>query len=569
MKFNFKHTLLYLILFLVSNIRIFGQKSEIIELGNLYPGEIEYTAFEILEKSTINIEGKAGNFGNSFNENLVFYGWILNSDTRDIVWDSREYFDFEDESGMFDIDDQEPLDSGIYEVYYACNNGYDIEINSFKDFLSRVFSGSNDFKRKYRSKLGITVSGEDGKFRELDPITVMDEIVNNSIVSLHRVMDDEDSEVGFSLNDTTELRIYSIGEGRKENIIDLAWISDAKTNKIVWKASIERSMHAGGGKKNYLIDQKIQLSQGSYILHYSSDDSHSFESWNVMPPDDPQFWGATIWAVSKEDEKNVIPFKVDDVLKPMVELTKVGDNEYLSQGFTLLNSDRLNILSLGEGYDENDLSDYGWIVDADTKEVIWTMNDNSNIEHAGGSTKNLMVEESINLGKGNYIAYYLSDDSHSYEEWNASNPFDRVRWGLTIWSDEKEFELFDVDNYKSDNIISELVKARNNEDLEESFRLPEDSDIRIIAIGEGDRSDMSDYGWIEDSQGDVVWEMSYRQTQNAGGASKNRLFNKTISLDAGIYTLHFITDGSHSFNSWNSSPPENQENYGITLLLEN
>ena len=570
MKFYNKHTLSFIGIFLFLNLGILAQKN-MIELGNLYPGEIEYSAFEILEESTIYIEGKAGNFGGSFSEHLVSYGWIIESKTREIVWDAREHFDFEEKTGMYDFNDQEPLEVGTYEVYYASNKGYDVEINSFGDVISRFFSGAKGsrFKSKYRSELGLTVFGEEGKFRQLDPNNVIDALVSTAIVSINRVKDDEDLEAGFSLNGDTNIRIYSIGEGTEDNIIDLAWITNVKTNEIVWKSSMKKSIHAGGGKKNYLIDQKIKLPKGSYLLHYSSDDSHSFESWNVTPPNDPQFWGVTLWAQSENDRRNVVPFIEKDVVKPIIEITKVGDNEFLSQGFTLPESSELRILSLGEGYDEDELADYGWIVNADTKETVWTMNNNRKIEHAGGSKKNWMVEEKINLEKGSYIAYYISDGSHSYEEWNASNPFDRARWGLTVWSETKGIKYFDSNNYKSKNIIAEIVKVTDDKKLEKSFSLSKSGKIRIIAIGEGSRSDMDDYGWIEDKNGNTVWEMTYRKTKEAGGASKNRLYNNTISLEAGNYTLHYVSDGSHSYNSWNSSPPENQENYGITLLFEN
>ena len=91
-----KYVFLFLGVFFLLSIGIFAQKNEIIELGNLYPGEVEYSAFEILEESTIFIGGKAGNFGGNFDENLVYYGWILDSKTREIIWDAREDFDFED-----------------------------------------------------------------------------------------------------------------------------------------------------------------------------------------------------------------------------------------------------------------------------------------------------------------------------------------------------------------------------------------------------------------------------------------------------------------------------------------
>ncbi|MCB9249873.1 MAG: hypothetical protein H6613_15630 [Ignavibacteriales bacterium] len=562
-----KHIFYLIALFLI-NVSVFAQDNEKIEIYNLYPGDLEHSAFEVLEYSTVHIKGKAANYGGNLKEKIVFYGWLIDSKTRQIVWDAREDFDFEDEDGMFDFDDLEPLEAGTYEVYYTCNNGNDIDIKNFKDFISKVLPGRNDFRSKNRPELGITVSGEEGKFRVVDFQEVINNVMKNSIVSINRVKDNEDLEAGFSLKDKTTIRIYSIGEGSNESIIDLAWISDVKTNQIVWKASLDKSTHAGGGKKNYVINEKIELPKGSYQLHYSSDDSHSFEDWNVMPPNDPLFWGATIWADSEKDKNNVVQFKVEDVIKPMVELTKVGDSQYLSQGFKLLKSTEIKILCLGEGTDGDDLSDYGWIVNADTKELVWSMNNNKKLEHAGGTKKNRMVNETIILEKGNYIAYYSTDDSHSYEDWNASAPFDRTRWGLTIWAGGKDFELFDSKDYKSKNIIAEIIKVKDNEDIEKAFTLSKDSKIRIFAIGEGTRSGMDDYGWIEDSEGDVVWEMTYNNTEKAGGASKNKLFNKIISLDAGNYTLHFITDGSHSYNSWNSAPPENQDSYGISLFSE-
>lgn len=557
-------------IYLILSFMVFAQNNEKIEIGNLYPGEMEKSAFEISEKSTVYIKGKAGNFGEKFSYNVVFYGWIINSQSREVVWDARDDFEFDDENGIYDFDEVESLEAGKYEVYYVSNNGHNVEINNFSQLMSRIFSGLNKskFKQKYRAELGITVFGEESKFHIIDPIKTVDELVSNSIASIIRVPDDMDLEKGFSLSDDTEVRIYSIGEGTKGTIIDLGWISDVKTNKIIWKPSLKKTSYAGGGRKNYLVDQNINLPKGSYMLHYSSDDSHSFEEWNVMPPNDPQFWGITIWAGSEKDKENVIPFRKEDVVTPMIEMTKVGDEEYRSQGFKLFKDSDLRILCLGEGYDKNDLVDYGWIVNADTKEIVWSMKNNEKIENAGGAEKNRMIEETISLEKGNYIAYYSSDDSHSYEDWNENTPFDKSRWGITIWSDTKNYDLFDANSYRSQNIISEIIKVEDNENLKKSFIISQDNKVRIIAIGEGTRSGMDDYGWIEDSEGDIVWEMTFRKTENAGGASKNRIFDGTINLDAGRYTLHYITDGSHSYNSWNSSPPENQDNYGITLMIE-
>jgi hypothetical protein len=59
--------------------------------------------------------------------------------------------------------------------------------------------------------------------------------------------------------------------------------------------------------------------------------------------------------------------------------------------------------------------------------------------------------------------------------------------------------------------------------------------------------------------------MTYRTSEPAGGAAKNRRFDGTITLPAGEYTLRYESDGSHSFGSWNANPPDEPEMYGITL----
>jgi hypothetical protein len=38
----------------------------------------------------------------------------------------------------------------------------------------------------------------------------------------------------------------------------------------------------------------------------------------------------------------------------------------------------------------------------------------------------------ILLEKGEYEAYYITDDSHSFGDWNDSKPRDPVHWGVTI-----------------------------------------------------------------------------------------------------------------------------------------
>jgi hypothetical protein len=59
--------------------------------------------------------------------------------------------------------------------------------------------------------------------------------------------------------------------------------------------------------------------------------------------------------------------------------------------------------------------------------------------------------------------------------------------------------------------------------------------------------------------------MASAETEHAGGAAKNRVQDKILSLPPGTYTLHYRTDGSHAYGRWNDTPPRDTEHYGATV----
>jgi len=105
-------------------------------------------------------------------------------------------------------------------------------------------------------------------------------------------------------------------------------------------------------------------------------------------------------------------------------------------------------------------------------------------------------------------------------------------------------------------VIAQIVQVLDNEDKSVTFSLAGRQDVRIFAIGEADGGEMFDYGWIEDDKGSRVWEMQAAKTEPAGGAGKNRKVDVQITLPAGNYKLRYKTDDSHSFDHWNSLPPD-------------
>jgi hypothetical protein len=229
----------------------------------------------------------------------------------------------------------------------------------------------------------------------------------------------------------------------------------------------------------------------------------------------------------------------------------------------------VRIYAIGEGRD-HEMFDYGWIVNAKTRRKIWTM-DYGETEHAGGDNKNRLVSTVIHLDKGSYVVYFVTDGSHSYRDWNAAPPFDPERWGISLNAVSPGFSPSDVSEYKEEedaSVLVRIVEVRDHERRRESFTLSRESTIRIYALGEGRDGEMFDYAWIENANtGRVVWEMTYRKTEHGGGAHKNRLFDDTITLPTGKYTVFYETDDSHSFNDWNEDPPDDPTSWGVTVTL--
>ena len=80
---------------------------------------------------------------------------------------------------------------------------------------------------------------------------------------------------------------------------------------------------------------------------------------------------------------------------------------------------------------------------------------------------------------------------------------------------------------------------------------------------------MYDYAWVENAEThETIWEMKYRDSEHAGGASKNRLVASTGWLPAGDYVLRYRSDDSHSPESWNEDPPDDERHYGVTVFVE-
>ncbi|HEY0651837.1 MAG TPA: hypothetical protein VGD65_01875 [Chryseosolibacter sp.] len=558
------------ILSLVAIITTQAMGQTTIGVGDVFPGKVEYAAFSVNTTTKVSIHVTGGAFHHEDWRKLVHYGWIIETETRKPVWHAADKLEDGFEYGEFEVKDEISLKPGNYEVYFASSYHQQDNYWSFDGiggFVNEIFSDRkrSNYNSEMREGMGITVSGN--VIRQTTS-ALIESKVKDALVSITKPDHNANEKKGFSLSAETTIRIYAIGELEREETFDYAWIYDVDKRKRVWVMDYSNSDYAGGARKNRVSDEELKLPAGNYLVSYVTDDSHAYNDWNSLPPDDPQFSGVTIWANNKA---NIVPFKMPEEVTPVLQITQVRDDAHVTKGLTIKSAVDLRVLSIGEQSDD-EMVDNGYIMNAATRQVVWDMADRRK-EHAGGAEKNKMVDETIRLEKGDYIVAFTTDDSHAFGDWNSGPPHEQDHYGITLWVTKKEdlpkISLFDPTSFKNKDVVVEILRVRDDEQFSETFTLDRDTNLRIFAIGEGDDDELVDYGWIRNTDtGKVVWEMTYRNTEPAGGAAKNRLFNGTIILPKGTYKVYYETDGSHSYRDWNASPPRDPERYGITITKE-
>lgn len=560
---------LFPLLFVCGSLAV-AQDELLTDIRNLSPQEVKFDGFALDKDQEVSIKG----FGISNRDGSVYTtAWILNARTRNVVWNMRNAKRNRSGSGVTEYDDLVALPKGDYEVYYSAFPYSADNINSFDNFMD--FLGNKLFnwgtsRREYR-QLSLTIRGS-GKHLGPEGVEKLHEqLKQETIVSMAGLWDNDNVHQGFTLEKPMDITVYCIGEARDDGVFDYGWIINAKTGEKIWAMTYRNSDHAGGDRKNRMAIKTISLPAGSYAAFFVTDDSHSYRDWNAPPPYDPSYWGLTIRPSNPNMKKftKLFDYKSGDLKNIIVEMTRMRDHEFQSKGFTLNKPMDVRVYAIGEG-ENNKMADYGWIVDSRTKRKIWTM-EYDETDHAGGDQKNRLEDKVIHLDKGIYMAYFVTDENHSYRDWNAAPPFDPEHWGLTITAIGENFSSKDIGPYeeKADkSMLARMVGIGDDERKRQSFTLSKSSEIHIYAIGEGTGGAMDDYAWIEDADSRrVVWEMTYRMTEHAGGARKNRMFDGAITLPAGKYVAFYQSDGSHSFDDWNDNPPNDPAHWGVTITL--
>jgi len=507
--------------------------------------------------------------------------WILDARTRAVVWDLRSAETRRESTGLRRFSGTVHLPAGTYEAHYASypassvsfNGDFNLSLNDIIRLGRRAKYGGPYVENGLYREFGLTIRGAGGPARAASPEDLAAARAAYTASAIATVVPERNSTArkGFEITRQTPVEVYAIGELTLEDEFDYGWIMNAATHERVWSMSYATTDPAGGAAKNRVAHETLQLKPGRYVAYFVCDDSHSPDDWNNVPATDPEFWGLTLRVADPAARAAVKPFDYEPVPQgqTIVSLIGIHDDEMRSAGFTLKRPLDLHIYALGEGFKDR-MADYAWIVDAEQHKRVWSMN-YENTAHAGGAEKNRLFDSTVHFAAGSYLVYYRSDGSHSYNDWNAAPPAEERYWGVSVFPASGRLNPADVTPFqragRGNTVpLAQLNHIGNDADARTPFALTGETRLRVFAMGEGRDAEMFDYGWIEDANGRTVWEMKYDETEPAGGADKNRLYDGVITLPAGNYVLRYRSDGSHSYNDWNDNPPDDPESWGIAVF---
>ena len=555
-----------------------AQQLELVEIRDLIPHETRTVGFHLDRAQDVEIRATGADEERSFriaginisvsdwdNDYDAWRGnaWILDARTREVVWELQDADTDEGRRGLQTFEGRVRLPAGSYEAHFA---SYSSDNTRYSQRNGRTIVRYDD--DGLSEDFELIIRGEGRGLGAADLKALRDAYRANAFLSVEATDREQRERGGFELTRPTEVEIYALGEVQADNSFDYVRVVDVTNGDIVW-ALDDDTDNAGGAAKNRVLRERRRLPAGRYGVVYVTDDSHGPGDWNAPPPHDPAFWGVTLRTTNAAERANVRTFEYDPApaANAIVALTRMGDDDNRSAGFSLTQPLDVRIFAIGEGRGR-DMADYGYIMNARTRERVWEMT-YDNTHHAGGAAKNRAADTTVRLPAGDYLVEWLADGSHSFEDWNSGAPIDAEYWGITVLPADPNVDRGVIREFNEEedaNVLTQLVRMRDDENARSRLVLSEDTDVRIYALGEGNDGNMYDYAWIEDAEtGRAVWEMTYRTTDHAGGSRKNRLFDGIVRLRAGTYVVHYESDGSHNYDDWNSDAPRDPRMWGVTL----
>ncbi len=552
-----------------------------------------------IEARTLRVSGEpqrfaidaAGSFASPDARRLEAYAWILDRDSREVVWQMTPARATRTRGTVAEQRDTVTLGPGTYDAFFTSYGSGE------RPTSSGIFSTSRRWRNNAPHwKLVIQALGDaafaQGSTRNWggddwdDARPAPDGLVWTS------APDGDDEATGTLLVRTpAAVEVYAVGALQPTEKSPLH-ITPVGGSTPVWTLPVAESEAAGGNRQNRQYRGTFTLSPGLYEVRYDPD--RDWGRWQANPPFDPAAWGVTLSTATPDAVARFEPFETAD---PAVAISQPGDGVDRSVDFRVARRTPVLVYAMGEMQSSTNRYDYGWIEDAASGRRVWEM-EYDETRRAGGDGKNRVAEAWITLDPGAYTLRYKSDGSHSYGDFNTSPPDHDERWGIALfaadeaalvagqtadlggqdpegaWGEEASDARFRIESRRNeleappsvDGAVVALTRSGSNEDVSADFEVRRPAEYRLYATGEVSGTQQYDYARLLDENGTVLWEMTGDATVAAGGAARNRTFDATVHLEPGRYTLHYQSDASHDYDSFSPGDAPTYPNaWGVIL----
>ena len=550
---------------------------------DLEPRSLQRATFE-LDRPTRFVVDATGSYGEAASDvhDLAAYGWIVPAGEAEAVW-SMASAARPGRGTLALAYDTLALPAGRYTAYFASYGN--AASSRGGSLITQVFGAAQPW-RSDRSKWSLVLRTLDG---DADVRRIGREVEEEGSAFLWQTGPMESSETQTQMLEVqrpADVRVEAVGE-ITETRDDYGWIERVPGGEVVWEMTAENTQPAGGAAVNRRFSGTVALQPGLYRATFHTDRSHAYDDWRANPPLNPEAWGMRLAPATPADRDAVRLFDPWEVREPLIALDKVQDNAFIRAQFVAGRPLPVVVQALGEA-SRGRVYDYAWIENDDDEKEVWKMSYEAS-ERAGGASKNRQEIAFFTLDPGTYSLYYQTDDSHAYGDYNAAAPDHPERWGVALFPlkeeplDSTAFRVLRISRTEgvpspdalpapppplaTGEALLERTRIENDMNVEKEFLLKEPSTLRVHATGEISLNGRRyDYGWIEAvPSGEVVWEMTWQNTQPAGGHDKNRRFDGTIMLPPGRYVAHFRTDLSHAYGDFGSGAPDDPEAWGIAV----